>query len=102
MKKMLKIFVITLAAGLALFSWNWFSAKRALTSYVHRIQPGMQVTEAQLSARQMGLKYKSFSRRNEAGLFTDYVIPDGVMGRYICEIQHDGAVVISVISRFND
>lgn len=102
MKKIAKGLVIILVIGFAFFSWNWFSAKRSLADYVQKIQPGMQLAEAQAYAKQKGLKYKSFSRRNEAGLFTDYVMPDGVMGRFLCEIQHDGTVVVKVDRQFND
>jgi uncharacterized protein YxeA len=102
MKKLLKVFVIILAIVVALFSWNWFSAKRALADYVHKVQPGMQVTEARSYAMQKGLKYVISSYKDEAGRFRDLVTATGVMGRYVCEVQHDGTVVVKVNQRFHD
>lgn len=102
MKKLLRVFLIVLAVGFALFSWNWFSTKRALDDYVHKLKPGMQVTEAQSYARQMGLKYVASSHRDEGGQFRDLVTAAGVMGRYVCEIRHDGTVVQKATQLFHD
>ena len=74
MKKLLKIFVIILAVGFALFSWSWFSAKRALVDYVHKVQPGMQVTEARSYAKQKGLKYVISSYKDEMTYFSPFCL----------------------------
>ena len=100
--KLLKAFVILLAIVVALSVWNWFSTKRALADYALKVQPGTQVTEARTYARQKGLKYVASSYRDEAGRFHDLVTSSGVMGRYVCEIQHDGTVVVKVTRQFND
>jgi len=102
MMKILKVFVILMAIVVALSVWNWFSSKKTLADYALRVQPGMQVTEARSYARQKGLKYVASSYRDEAGRFHDLVTSSGVMGRYVCEIQHDGTIVIKVSRQFHD
>lgn len=102
MKKVLRIGIIILAMGFILFSWNWFSAKKTITDFVLKVQPGMQVSEARSYAREMGLKYIAASQRDKSGNYRDIVTATGVMGRSVCEIQHDGAVVMKVGSTFHD
>jgi uncharacterized protein YxeA len=102
MKKILKVFVIVLLIMVALFCWSWFSAKKKLADYVLKVQPGMQLTEAQSYAKHMGLKYVASTYKDVAGHYRDLVTATGVMGRYVCEIQHDGAVVIKTTKRFQD
>jgi hypothetical protein len=102
MNKMLKVFIIILVIVIASFSWSWFHTKKKLDDYVHKVQPGMQLTEVRTYARQMGVKYVVSSHRDEAGHFSDLVTASGVMGRYVCEVQHDGTVVIQVTKRFHD
>lgn len=102
MKKLLKIFGIILVIVIILIGWSWFSTKKKLTDYVLKVQPGMQMAEARSHASQMGLRYVASSYKDEAGHYRDLVTASGVMGRYVCEIQHDGAVVIKATKRFND
>ena len=102
MMKLLKTLVILLAIAAAPFVWSWFSSRKALADYVLKVQPGMQVTEARSYARQKGLKYVASPHSDEAGRFHDLVTSSGVMGRYVCEIQNDGTVVVKVTRRFND
>jgi hypothetical protein len=102
MKKLLKVCGILLVIVIVLFSWSWFSTKKKLADYVLKVQPGMQLTEARSYARQMGLKYVASSHRDEAGHYRDLVTATGVMGRYVCEIQHDGTVVIKATMQFHD
>lgn len=102
MKKVLKVCLIILVMVVVSFAWNWFSSKKTLDDYVLKVQPGMQLTEARSYARKMGLKYIASSYGNEAGRFRDLVTASGVMGRYVCEIQHDGTLVIKVTRQFHD
>lgn len=102
MKKLLKVFIAVLAIVIAFSAWSWFSAKKNLADYVVKVQPGMQLTDARAYANQMGLKYVATSRRDDAGQFRDLVTATGVMGRHVCEILHDGTVVVKVERNFHD
>lgn len=102
MRKILKVFLIILVMVVVSFAWNWVSAKKRLDDYVHKVRPGMQLAEARSYARKMGLKYVASSYGNEAGRFRDLVTASGVMGRYVCEIQHDGTTAIKVTQKFHD
>ena len=102
MKKTVKGCMIILAILVVSFACSWVSSKNKLDDYVLRVQPGMQLTEARSNARKMGLKYVASSHGDEAGHFRDLVTASGVLGRYVCEIQHDGTRVIKVTQQFND
>jgi hypothetical protein len=102
MKKLSRVVVLILAIVIMLFIWSWFSSKKELAAYVQKVQPGMQVTEARSYAGQMGLKYVAASQRGESDTYRDLVTSTGVMGRYVCEIQHDGTVVVKVTSTLHD
>jgi hypothetical protein len=102
MKQVLRIVIIILVMGFVLFNWNWVSSKKAIADFSHKVQPGTQVSEARSYAGQMGLKYISASHRDESGHYRDLVTSTGVMGRAVCEIQHDGTVVMKVISTVHD
>lgn len=102
MKKIVRILAIVLLLAVMFSVWNWFSGKRAISAYILKVQPGISIDAAKKDASDMGLNYRSRSQRNESGLFVDMAIPDGVMGRYVVEIHHDGSTVVKVIKRFND
>ena len=102
MKKLLKVLLVLLAIMVATFGWSWFSSKKKLGDYALKVHSGMALTEARSYARQMGLKYVVSSHRDETGRFRDLVTASGVMGRHVCEIQHDGTVVEKVTSQFQD
>lgn len=102
MKKTLKVFLIMLAFLVVSVVWNWFSSKKKLDDYVLKIQPGMQLAEARSYAKKAGLKYIASSHGDGARQLRDLVTASGVMGRYVCEIQHDGTVVIKVTQQFHD
>ena len=95
MKRLFSVLTFILLFAVSLLVWNIFSSVRRIEQFAQEVKPGIQVTDARLQARQMGLKYISSSRRDEAGHFRDLVTSSGIMGRFFCEVQHDGNVVIS-------
>ncbi|MDD5286664.1 MAG: hypothetical protein PHD54_12465, partial [Desulfuromonadaceae bacterium] len=90
-KTLINFCLISILALLVVsFGWSWFYSKKKLVEFSLKVHPGMQLIEARSYARQVGLKYVISSRRDELGRFRDLVTASGVMGRYVCEIQHDG------------
>lgn len=95
MKKLRNILGFVVMSVVVMFVWNILTTVRKIEQFASEVKPGAQVGEARSQARQMGLKYISSSRRDEAGHFRDLVTSSGIMGRFFCEVQHDGTVVIS-------
>lgn len=95
MKKLRNVLGFVVMSVVVMFVWNILTTVRKIEQFASEVKPGAQVGEARSQARQMGLKYISSSRRDEAGQFCDLVTSSGVMGRFICEVRHDGNVVIS-------
>lgn len=102
MKKIRAGVVVFTLVTVLMFSLSWFSAKRNLAGFAAKVQPGTALDVTRSEARQRGLKYVVSSYRKEDGLFHDLVTSSGVMGGAVCEIQHDGRLVVKVIRQFHD
>lgn len=95
--------VITLAAigiALLLIGVNGVKVRRELTTYCEETGRGETLVRAAERARQSGFRFFPgvAGADNRAALVT----ASGVLGRLVCEVEHDGTMVLGTGLRFND
>jgi hypothetical protein len=100
-KKLFKA-VLTVIVLIFLFTLaNGYRTKKKLVCYCHETTAGTSLVSAKEKALQNGflfLNYSSVDRNSNKA----FVTASGVMGRYVCEIEHDGNRVVKTSLRFND
>ena len=77
---------------------TWYQTKKRLVRYCRETTAGTSLVDAHETARQSGFHFLNYSSMGHKA----YVTATGVMGRYICEIEHDGKRVIRTRLNFND
>lgn len=77
---------------------GWYRTKRDLTRYCRETTAGTPLATAKENARQHGFHFVNYSSADHRA----YVLAAGVMGRYVCEIEHDGKRVVKTRLNFND
>ncbi|MBT0653069.1 hypothetical protein [Geomobilimonas luticola] len=77
---------------------TWYQTKKSLARYCRETTAGTSLVDAHEKARQSGFHFLNYSSAGHKA----YVTATGVMGRYICEIEHDGKRVIKTRLNFND
>jgi biopolymer transport protein ExbB/TolQ len=77
---------------------SWFRTKRDLARYCRETTAGTTLVMARKNAQQYGFRFVDSSSAGHRA----YVLAAGVMGRYVCEIEHDGKRVVTTTLNFND
>lgn len=77
---------------------SWYQTKKSLVRYCREASAGTSLAHAEKSARQHGFRFINYSSADHKA----YVTAGGVMGRYVCVIEHDGRRVIKSTLDFND
>jgi hypothetical protein len=97
LKAVLAVIVLIFLVSLA----NGYRTKQKLVRYCRETTVGTSLVNAKERALQNGfhfLDYSSVDRNSNKVLVT----ASGVMGRYVCEIEHDGNRVVKASLLFND
>jgi hypothetical protein len=96
-KKLLK----TVLAGIVLLFLvglvNGYQTKKKLVRYCHETTAGTLLSSTKQKALQNGFRFYDNDTRKKA-----LVTASGVMGRYVCQIEHDGNKVVKASLLFND
>jgi hypothetical protein len=106
MKKIFLIFLILVGlmivaiVGYSIFSWT--HAKAEVRQYCSQLSAGTSVDEAKAMALQRGLRFYSSEQPDAKGEYTALVTSSGVMGRYVCIVDHNGRTVTKARMKFND
>lgn len=79
-------------------SYSWFQSKKGLERYCREAPAGTSLASAEAKARQQGFRFSNYSSANHQA----FVTASGVMGRYICVLEHDGKRVVNSSLNFND
>lgn len=79
-------------------SATWYQTKKSLVRYCRETAAGTSLVDAKEIARQSGFRFRNYSSSDHQA----FVTATGVMGRYVCEIEHDGKQVIKTRLNFND
>jgi hypothetical protein len=101
-KKVMTIFAAAVVAMAAYFIFSWVTAREALQQYCSQLSKGTSVETARSMALQKDLRFMSSRSANAQGAFIALVTSSGVMGRYVCKIDHNGQTVIKATLNFND
>jgi len=78
--------------------YSWFLTKNGLESYCRETKAGTSLAGAEAKARQLGFRFINYSSADHQA----FVTASGVMGRYVCAIEHDGKRVVKTTLNFND
>lgn len=92
-KAVLAVIVLIFMVSLA----NGYRTKKKLVRYCRETPTGTSLVSAKEKALQNGFRIYDNPPRNKV-----LVTSSGVMGRYICEIEHDGDRVVKALLLFND
>jgi hypothetical protein len=77
---------------------SWYQTKKSLVRYCQETSAGSSLARAEESARQHGFRFTNYSSADHKA----FVTASGVMGRYVCVIEHDGKRVVKSSLDFND
>jgi len=105
MKKIYFILLILAALMVAIVGYSifsWVTAKREVQQYCSQLSEGTSVDAAKGMALKRGLRFYSSQPPNSKGEFSALVTSSGVMGRYVCIVEHNGRTVTKARLRFND
>lgn len=103
MKRIFLIIVgalIVVIVGYSIFTW--MKAKSEVQLYCSKLTEGTSVDAAKTMALKRGLRFYSSQRLNSKGEYSALVTGSGVMGRYVCIVEHNGQTVTKARFRFND
>lgn len=78
--------------------YSWFQTKKGLERYCREILAGTSLADAAEKARQHGFRFINYSSADHQAVVT----AGGVMGRYVCVLEHDGKRVVKTSLNFND
>ena len=95
-----KIVIVVLAGILLLFLVilaNGYRTKKQLTGFCAETTGGTSLVSAKQKALQNGFRVVA----SNSGT-TVLVTAGGVMGRYVCAVEHDGDIVVKASLLFND
>lgn len=77
---------------------SWYQTKKELVRYCHETTAGTSLATAKDNALRHGLRFINYSFAYHKA----FVFAGGVLGRYVCEIEHDGKKVVKTSLNFND
>ena len=97
-RKLVRIVVIVIVLIVVVSSATWFQTKKRLVRYCRETTAGTSLVDAKEIAIQSGFRFRNYSSSDHKA----FVTATGVMGRYVCEIEHDGKRVIKTRLNFND
>lgn len=97
-KKLFTWFLVIIGLIVIFCAANWFQTKKSLVKYCRETPAGTSLAGAEESARQHGFQFINYSSMDHKA----FVTTGGVLGRYICVIQHDGKRVLQTSLNFND
>lgn len=100
-KKLFKIFLLFLALLILFTAFQWSQTKRKLAAYCRETTAGSSLAGARERALREGFRFID-SSSDGGGRRTALVTASGVMGRIVCEIEHDGDRVIKASLNKND
>ncbi len=92
--------LLVLIVGYSIFSW--MRAKSELKQYCSQLAEGTSIDAAKSMALKRGLRFYSSQQPNSKGEYSALVTSSGVMGRYVCIVEHNGQTVKKVRLQFND
>jgi len=96
-----KIFtaVLTVMILIILISFaSWYQTKKSLVRYASETIAGTSLVSAKENALQHGFHFINYSSADHKV----FVLAPGVLGRYVCQIEHDGKRVVKTRLNFND
>lgn len=79
-------------------SYSWFQTKKGLERYCRETVAGISLADAAEKARQRGFRFINYSSADHQA----FVTAGGVMGRYVCVLEHDGKRIVKSSLNFND
>ncbi|MRR58497.1 MAG: hypothetical protein EG824_09840 [Deltaproteobacteria bacterium] len=97
-KKLLKWFAGIILLLVLFCSYSWFQTKKGLERYCRETPAGTSLADAEEKARKQGFRFSNYSSANHQA----FVTAGGVMGRYVCVLEHDGKQVVKSSLNFND
>jgi len=77
---------------------SWYQTKKSLVRYCQETAAGTSLARAEERARQHGFRFINYSSADHKA----FVTASGVMGRYVCVLEHDGKRVVKSALDFND
>jgi hypothetical protein len=105
MKKIFLILLILAALIVAIVGYSIFTmvtAKREVQQYCSQLSEGTSVDVAKDMALKRGLRFYLSQPPNSKGEYSALVTSSGVMGRYVCIVEHNGQTVKKARLQFND
>jgi hypothetical protein len=105
MKKIFLVLLILAALMAAIVGYSiftWMTAKREVQQCCSQLSEGTSVDAAKSMALKRGLRFYSSQPPNSKGEYSALVTSSGVMGRYVCIVEHNGQTVTKARLRFND
>jgi hypothetical protein len=105
MKKIFLVLLILAALMVAFVGYSifsWMQAKSEVQQYCSQLSEGTSVDAAKSMALKRGLRFYSSQLPNSKGEYSALVTSSGVMGRYVCIVEHNGRTVTKARLRFND
>ncbi|MBT1075614.1 hypothetical protein [Geobacter grbiciae] len=92
-KLVLAVIAVTFLVGVA----DGYRTKKKLVGYCRETVAGTSLVAAKEKALQSGFRFFDSTSPTKA-----LVTASGVMGRYVCEIEHDGERVVKATLLFKD
>ena len=105
MKKIYLILLILAALMVVIVGYTiftWMQAKGEVRQYCSQLSEGTSVDAAKDMASKRGLRFYSSQLPNSKGEYSALVTSSGVMGRYVCVVEHNGRTVTKARLQFND
>jgi len=105
MKKIYLILLILAALMVVIVGYTiftWMQAKGEVRQYCSQLSEGTSVDAAKDMALKRGLRFYSSQLPNSKGEYSALVTSSGVMGRYVCVVEHNGRTVTKARLQFND
>jgi len=101
-RKLVRIVVIVIALIVVLIVVvsiaTWYQTKKSLARYCRETTAGTSLVDAKEMAKQSSFHFLNYSSADHKA----FVTAAGVMGRYVCVIEHDGKRVVKTYLNFND
>ena len=94
------LFLVFLWVGFMAVSW--VLGRQAVERYCTGLAPGTTIEQARERARAEGFRFPARDMAPPAGEGVAFVTSADVMGRYVCEVRHDGKNVTGAALRFAD
>ena len=94
------LFLVLLWVGFMAVSW--VLGRQAVERYCTGLAPGTTIEQARERARAERFRFPARDMAPPAGEGVAFVTSADVMGRYVCEVRHDGKNVTGAALRFLD